>query len=169
MNNNETNGIENQVKSLLRHQSSNNSTHVSTTSTNTTSNANGISTTQKKKKRSLINYFDNAINGEDIQEKQNQAPTAKILNDEFRLYKKLAAQYVSAACDTYETLTFWKQNKALLPNLMPLALKYLASPGTSVKAESAFSISAYYGRKQRARLSADNLCFSVFLKDKLQK
>ena len=40
-------------------------------------------------------------------------------------------------------------------------------PGTSVKAESAFSISAYYARKQRARLSADNLCFCVFLKDKL--
>ena len=167
MKNNETNEIENQIKSLFRHQSSNISTLASTTSANTTSNANGISTTPKKKKRSLINYFDNAINGEDIKEITNQPLTIKVLSKEFKLYKKLASQYEAVAWSSYETLIFWKQNKNLLPNLIPLAHKYLASPGTSVKAESAFSMSAYYRRKQRARLSADNLCFSVFLKDKL--
>ncbi|CAF4970539.1 unnamed protein product [Rotaria socialis] len=70
--------------------------------------------------------------------------------------------------DTYDldSLKFWKKSMSSLPNLAPLAQKYLAVPSTSTKSESAFSTSTYYGRKQRARLSSDNLCFSVFLKDK---
>ena len=167
MTNYETNEIENQIKSILRHQSSNNPTQISTTSSNTNSNANTTSTTENKTKKSLINYFISAISGDDIEEKKKQHTIIKILNDEFTLYKKLAAQFVLTASDFCDTSTFWRQNKILLPNLMPLAQKYLTVPGTSVKVESGFSISAYYGRKQRARLSADNLCFSVFLKDKL--
>ncbi|CAF2885819.1 unnamed protein product [Rotaria sp. Silwood2] len=168
MTNYEITEVENQIKSILRHQSSNNSTQSSTTlSSNITSNTNAISTIEKKKKKSLISFFVSAINGEDIQETKKQQTTMKILNEEFKLYKKLAAQFVLTANDVYDTLIFWKQNKVLFPNLMTLAQKYLSVPGTSVKAESAFSISSYIGRKQRARLSADNLCFSVFLKDKL--
>ncbi len=69
--------------------------------------------------------------------------------------------------DGKTTLLFWQQNKHLLPNLASLARKYLATPATSVASESAFSKSAYYGRKERANLQGDTLAQSVFLKDKL--
>ncbi|CAF5087028.1 unnamed protein product, partial [Rotaria magnacalcarata] len=61
----------------------------------------------------------------------------------------------------------WKCNKHLLPGLSTLARKYLATPATSVPSESAFSKSAYYGRKERTNLNGDSFCQSVFLKDKL--
>ena len=51
--------------------------------------------------------------------------------------------------------------------LASVAQKHLATPSASIKSESAFSISAYYERKQRARSSSTNIGFSVFLKDKL--
>ncbi len=48
-----------------------------------------------------------------------------------------------------------------------MAQCYLSASATSVPSESAFSVSAHYGRKERSRLSAENLAMSVFLKDKL--
>ncbi|CAF1564257.1 unnamed protein product, partial [Adineta ricciae] len=165
MSNNEINLIEYEIKQKLRHQPS----ATTTPNSNNTSNTNsGSFTTGKKSKKSLIDYFVDTLDGEDA--KDNQKPTTtmtKVSNEEFKTYKKSAAQFVSMAVDRYDPLLFWKQHCFVLPNLATLAQKYLASPSTSVKSESAFSISAYYGRKQRARLSSDNLSYSVFLKDKL--
>jgi hypothetical protein len=62
---------------------------------------------------------------------------------------------------------FWKEYGLDLPILSTMARCYLSAPATSVQSESAFSVSAHYGRKERSRLSADNLAMSVFLKDKL--
>ena len=62
---------------------------------------------------------------------------------------------------------FWKCNQDSLPTLSMLAKKYLATPATSVPSESAFSKSAYYGRKERVNIHAHTLSKSVFLKDKL--
>ncbi|CAF1339098.1 unnamed protein product [Rotaria sordida] len=165
MTNNEINKIENEIKYIIRQQTSNSSTQASST---TSSNTNGSLTTEKEKKKSLLNYFLDSLADEDTQQVKKQSSTLnKILNDEFKTYKKLAGHFVSTSSDLYDSLQFWKKNKLLLPNLALLAQKYLASPSTSTKSESAFSISAYYGRKQRARLSPENLGFSVFLKDKL--
>ncbi|CAF1632753.1 unnamed protein product [Adineta ricciae] len=125
-------------------------------------------TKEKKSKKSLIDYFVDSLDGEDVNDHPHSSTTiTKVLNEEFKTYKKLAAQFVSTPVDQYDPLLFWKQHCFALPNLATLAQKYLASPSTSIKSESAFSISAYYGRKQRARLSSDNLSYSVFLKDKL--
>jgi hypothetical protein len=62
---------------------------------------------------------------------------------------------------------FWKEHGIDLPLLSDMARCYLSAQATSVPSESAFSISAHYGRKERSRLSPDNLAMSVFLKDKL--
>ncbi|CAF3250677.1 unnamed protein product [Rotaria sp. Silwood2] len=165
MTNNEINKIENEIKYIIRQQTSNSSTQASST---TSSNTNGSSATENEKKKSLLNYFLDSLADEDTQHVKKQSSTLnKILNDEFKTYKKLAGHFVSTSTDLHHSLQFWKTNKSLLPNLAPLAQKYLASPSTSTKSESAFSMSAYYGRKQRARLSSENLGFSVFLKDKL--
>jgi len=64
-------------------------------------------------------------------------------------------------------LLFWKEHGIDLPSLSRMARCYLSAPATSVKSESCFSISAHYGRKERARLTSDNLAMSVFFKDKI--
>ena len=64
-------------------------------------------------------------------------------------------------------MSFWQIHGGQLPLLKKMAEYYLSTPGTSVPAESAFSFSAYVGRKERARLSPENLSFTVFLRDKL--
>jgi hypothetical protein len=67
-----------------------------------------------------------------------------------------------------DALTFWKTHGEQMPLLKAMAQRYLATPGTSVASESAFSVSAYIARKERARLSPENLSYTVFLKDKLR-
>jgi hAT family C-terminal dimerisation region len=64
---------------------------------------------------------------------------------------------------------FWKQHGSQMPLLKELAQYHLATPGTSVPSESAFSQSAYIARKERSRLTAENLSYTVFLKDKLKR
>ena len=171
MTNNEINTIESEIKFIVRQQSSNSLTQASATAStpsNTISNTDGRSTTKKEKTKSLLNYFLDTLDGEDNKQMKKQPSTlSKVMMEEFKIYKKLAVQFVSTSIDICNPIVFWKQNKNLLPNLSPLAQKYLSSPGTSTKAESAFSVSGYYARKQRARLSSENLCCSVFLKDKL--
>ena len=65
-------------------------------------------------------------------------------------------------------ITFWKQYGQRLPMLQNMAKFYLATTSTSVPSESAFSSSAYVARKERSRLTAENLSYSVFLRDKLK-
>lgn len=165
----EINSIENEIRSIIRQQSSNISIQTSATASSRTASVdNRLSTGQKSNKKSLLDYFLDTIDNEGANQARTQTfGMTKVLNEEFKVYKKLTTQFVSTAFDLYDPIKFWKQNKHLLPNLAMLAQKYLASPSTSMKSESAFSVSSYYGRKQRNRISSDNLGFSVFLKDKL--
>ncbi|CAF3424623.1 unnamed protein product [Rotaria sp. Silwood2] len=175
MTSSEINTIENEIKYLIRQSTSNSQTQTSTASSSftNTSNINKFSSSSKQngKKKSFMDYFfDTLVEDDNNDTKQTQKTSltsTKIINNEIKLYKTLASQFVAKSVDSYEPMTFWKENKLLLPNLVILAQKYLATPSTSIKSESAFSIAAYYGRKQRARLSSTNLGFSVFLKDKL--
>lgn len=67
-----------------------------------------------------------------------------------------------------DAVTFWQSYGDQMPMLKAMAQQYLSAPGTSVASESAFSCSSYIGRKERARLSSENLSYTVFLKDKLR-
>lgn len=67
-----------------------------------------------------------------------------------------------------DVLVFWKTFGDQIPLLKDMAQRYLGTPATSVRSESAFSSSAYIGRKERARLSPENLCYTVFVQDKLR-
>ena len=77
--------------------------------------------------------------------------------------KDFYQQYREDSC----ALAFWKQHHVNLPILAELARNYLSASASSVPSESAFSVSAYIARKQRARLSAQSLGFCMFLKDKI--
>ena len=152
MTSSEINLIEDEIKYSIRQSASNASTQTPATShpLTTTPNTNeSLSTsTKKSKKQSLINYFLDTLaedNKDDIKLKRTSSKLNKILNDEIKLYKTLAAQFVATSSNNYNPVKFWKENKSLLPNLALLAQKHLATPSTSIKFESAFSISAYYG------------------------
>ncbi|CAF3115252.1 unnamed protein product [Rotaria sp. Silwood2] len=67
-----------------------------------------------------------------------------------------------------DAVLFWQRYGEQMPILKAMAQKYLSAPGTSVPSESAFSSSAYIGRKERAQLSPENLSYTVFLQDKLR-
>jgi hypothetical protein len=57
----------------------------------------------------------------------------------------------------------------ILPkDIFKMARQLVCTPATSVPAECAFSISAYVGRKERARLSVKNLSTTMFLKVSFQ-
>jgi hypothetical protein len=101
-----------------------------------------------------------------VQHATNNKSTSTFAN-ETKKYRQLASNFISGVGEDKTALIFWKYNKHLLPNLSILARKYLATPATSVPSESAFSKSAYYARKERATIHSNNLCQSVFLKDKL--
>ena len=59
---------------------------------------------------------------------------------------------------------FWKRNSMNFPYLFQLVKQLLSTPATSVPSESAFSVSAYLARRERARLSGDKLAATIFLK-----
>ncbi|CAM4772345.1 unnamed protein product [Rotaria magnacalcarata] len=92
----------------------------------------------------------------------NQNDSVKTIGEEILLYGSLCRKN-----PTIDGITFWKAHGEQLPLLKGMAAVYLSTPATSVPSESAFSLSAYVGRKERARLSPENLSYSVFLKDKL--
>lgn len=88
---------------------------------------------------------------------------ASTISEEIAAYGSLAKKYGGM-----NAIRFWKDHGNALPILKAKARYYLATPGTSVPSECAFSRSAYIGRKERSRLTPNNLSYSVFLKDKLQ-
>ena len=63
--------------------------------------------------------------------------------------------------------TFWKKHENSLPMLSKLARRYGCVPASSVPSESSFSVAGYVVRKTRSSLSAKNLKYSMFLKDKI--
>lgn len=91
-----------------------------------------------------------------------------LINEELKVFKVAAAEFnLTVEPTAMSAIIFWKRNKDRLPIMTHLAKIHLSACGTSVPSESAFSISAYTARKQRARLSGKNLAYTVFLKDKV--
>ncbi|CAF1437369.1 unnamed protein product [Adineta ricciae] len=92
------------------------------------------------------------------------------VEEDLKRYRSLASKFFFDDYNDHQfenPTVFWKIYGIDLPVLSEMARCYLSAPATSVQSESAFSISAHYGRKERSRLSPDNLAMSVFLKDKL--
>ena len=94
------------------------------------------------------------------------------INKELSTYRSLAMQEFTGILEhskDYDPFGFWYLHGSKLKFLSPLARKYLVVSCTSVSSESTFSVPSYLGRKERSRLSAENLCTLVFLKIKLTK
>ncbi len=136
------------------------------TSTNTTSSpANQLSTSQTGKQTKLtpMEIFLDAV-GDDTVPKRNSSSRSNIVEDLYN-YRLLVTKFNTRHQPSSQTsIKFWKTFQANLPCLSKLAKQLLCTPATSVASESAFSISAYLARKERARLSDENLSATIFLK-----
>lgn len=139
-------------------------------SSNTTSSS-SLNTNQKLIENSNINMKSN----EDRQTRLNmflksidqalppKKCTSKTISEEIALYGSLCRQN-----PTLDAIVFWKAYGNQMPIMKTMAQRYLATPSTSVPSESAFNRSAYIGRKERARLTPENLAYTVFVQDKLR-
>ena len=93
------------------------------------------------------------------------------INSELSVNRSLAMQEFTDILEHYKNhdpFGFWNLHGNKLKFLSTLARKHVV-PCTSVPSESTFSIASYLGQKERSRLSAENLCTLVFLKDKVCK
>lgn len=117
-----------------------------------------------KSERTAVNTFLQSVGHESMNTKGKRAT----LVEEFRTYRLLADRFMELKDTDATVLDFWSTHTHELPMLSTFARRFLATPGTSVPSESAFSISGFIGRKERCRLTPENLAATVFLKDKLE-
>jgi hypothetical protein len=98
---------------------------------------------------------------------ENQKRIATIVDD-IHNYRKYVTQFnLTHKPNLTSSILFWQTYGQNLLILGKLAKKMLSTPATSVSSESCFSISSFLSRKERARLTSENLSSSVFLKDKI--
>ena len=156
--------MERNIKQKFKEQSKSQSTTTApSTSTSTTLATNESRLTiEKSTTNTKIGRLDKFLKAID-----KNVPTGKqkaqTISEEISLYASLCRKYRSV-----DAIQFWKRHGEQVPLLKAMAQQYLSTPSTSVSSESAFSLSAYIARKERARLTPDNLSYTVFLKDKLR-
>ncbi|CAF1498789.1 unnamed protein product [Adineta ricciae] len=155
--------IEREIRDLHKEQ---------TLSTANTTSSNVVSTPtpiRRAKPTSLQRFL--ATVGKN-QSYTNKEDTTLSITNELSTYRILALEEFSEVISEqkeYDPFMFWRLHETKLKFLSNLARKYLIVPCTSVLSESTFSIASYIGRKERNRLTPENLCILVFLKDKMDE
>lgn len=94
------------------------------------------------------------------------------IEEQLALYRSLASREYTDIVEhgkIHDSFEFWNRFDNKLPLLAFFARQRLIVPATSVPSESLFSVAAYIGRKERSRLTPENLSISVFLKDKVNQ
>ncbi|CAF1489878.1 unnamed protein product [Adineta steineri] len=143
--------------------------------TTSLSNSNSLNvgltqTTAQKPKVNLLQGFLASVNQH--QPRIIKKDAALSIANELALYRSLAITEFNEITDVnnpkpHDPFAFWNLHSNKLKFLSSLARKNLIIPSTSVPSESTFSVAAYLGRKERNRLTSENLCMLVFLKDKI--
>ena len=156
--------IERQIKKIAEEYNLNvSSNSASLTRSSVSATSSNRNTTVRS--RSSVEHSDTL--NKFLKSVQKNVPTntrkPKIISEEIVVYASLCRQYSFMAA-----LVFWETYGNQMPMLKILAKHYLAAPCTSVPSESAFSSSAYIARKERSRLSVENLACIVSLQDKLR-
>lgn len=117
-----------------------------------------------------MDWFNESI-GESVSREVNNSEDVDkraTISEDIRNYRMLMPKFIlKNKLDESSATLFWRDHGRSFPMLGNLARKLLCMMATSVPSESAFSLSAFLGRKERARLSEENLALSVFLKDKI--
>lgn len=163
--------IEYRIKEIYENETKNrnqlpssSSSSMSSNSPTIASNWNSVRSRNKpKKKLSAIEDFLQSI-GEIVVTEEEKSGRAVIV-EEIHNYRSLMIKFIkNHTKKAMSCFTFWQTYEFTLPFLFSLAKRYLCTPATSVPSESAFSISSYVARKERSRLSAQNLEMTMFLK-----
>jgi hypothetical protein len=89
------------------------------------------------------------------------------LLDELKRYRCLAIEFADSCEGQISARQFWSTSAADLRLLSSLSKRFLLTLGTSVPSDTTFSMSSYIGRKERYRMTPENLAGTMFLKDKL--
>ena len=114
-----------------------------------------------------MDLFNESI-GESLEENRRDVNKKATIVEELFNYRKLVVQFNSKRKpDASSCVLFWQTYGHTFLILKQVAKQMLNTPATSVPSESCFSLSSFSGRKERARLTGENLSSSVFLKDKI--
>jgi hypothetical protein len=140
------------------------SSSISTSAADPSDNPNLYQNTKK----SAIDLFNDSIGEVHHEENRHDGNKKATIVEELHNYRKLVVQFnLKHKLDALSCLLFWKTYGHTFSILKQVAKQMLSTPATSVPSESCFSISSYLGRKERVRLTGENLSSSVFLKDKI--
>ncbi|CAF2074197.1 unnamed protein product [Rotaria magnacalcarata] len=167
----ERRSVEQTIKKSVADQASHSSISVANTLsiTTTTANSENKPNANRNVKRNAMNLFNESV--DDIQygeNRENESKRAAIIN-EFYQYRKYVIEFNEKhKPDAGSAIVFWRTSGETFSILKGIAKKMLSTPATSVPSESCFSTSSALARKERARLSGEHLCSSVFLKDKIK-
>ena len=156
--------IEREIRMMSR-QTNTSQGGVSSNASNTSSS---ISVSTRPKQNPIQSFLPSLGKGKS-QRASAQSSTPSI-NDELVLYRTLATKEFNEITEhdkEHDLFRFWSEHEREFPILGPLARKHLITPATSVPSESLFSVAAFFGRKERSRLTPDNLSMSVFIQDKV--
>jgi hypothetical protein len=137
---------------------------ISTTTTNLSAKSNSTENLNK----SSMDMFNESIGDIHYEESRRGESKRATIITEFHNYRKYATEFnLKHKPDAASATTFWRTYGDTFSIFKGLAKKMLSTPATSVPSESCFSISSFLGRKERARLTGENLSSRVFLKDKI--
>ena len=96
--------------------------------------------------------------------------TTLSITNELSIYRSLALQEYNDIVEhskEHDPFRFWNLHSSKMKFLSTLVRKLLIVPITSVPSEFTFSAPSCLGRKEQSRLTPENLCMLVFLKDKV--
>jgi hypothetical protein len=140
------------------------STSISTSATDPSDKPNSYQNTKKN----AIDLFNESIGEVHHEENRHGGNKKATIIEELQNYRKFMIHFnLKHKLDAGSCLLFWKTYGHSFAILKQVAKQMLSTPATSVPSESCFSISSYLGRKERVRLTGENLSSSVFLKDKI--
>ncbi len=140
------------------------SSSITTTTTNTTNKSN----LHEKSKTSIIDLFNEAVGEAEYRTSTDGKNKKATIIDDIYNYRNYATRFnLKHKPNVASSTVFWQSYGQQFAILGKLAQQMLSTPSTSVPSESCFSVSAFLGRKERARLTGENLSSSVFLQDKI--
>ncbi|CAF2967829.1 unnamed protein product [Rotaria sp. Silwood2] len=167
---NEKRSVEQNIKKMVTDETYHSSISVTDTLSicTTTINLPNKSNSTGNLNKSAMDMFNESIGDVHYEESRLGENKRATIIHEFHNYRKYAAEFnLKHKPDATSAIIFWRTHGDTFSILKELAKKMLSTPATSVPSESCFSISSFLGRKERARLTGENLSSSVFLKDKI--
>lgn len=123
---------------------------------------------QEKSNTSAMDIFNESVGEYHLVTNPRISNRRSTIIDDIHNYRKCVNEFITnRRLDATLSTLLWQAHGSRFTILTKLAKTFLATPATSVASESCFSLSSYFGRKERSRLTGGNLSLSVFLKDKI--